>query len=127
MDYLNFAIMRVEELFRWRYSVQDAIVEGVGKSFGIVFSAPAIIMAVAAVFATMRALEIQQLGFALALAVLFDTTVILLVLLPSPMSLAGKCLWHLPSWLKWILGGPKQTQEPVTAQPAVAPAGDGDD
>ncbi len=120
MDYLNFAITRVEELFRRGYSVQDAIVEGVGDSFGIVFSAAAIMIAVAAVFAVMRFFAIQQLGFALALAVLFDTTVILLVLLPSLMSLAGKHLWYLPSWLNWIPGGPKQTQEQVSAQPVAA-------
>ena len=119
MDYLNFAITRVEELYRRGYSVQDAIVEGVGDSFGIVFSAAAIMIAVAVVFAVMRFLQIQQLGFALALAVLFDTTVILLVLLPSLMSLAGKYLWYLPSWLNWIPGGPKQTQGQVSAQPAV--------
>ena len=124
MDYLNFAITRVEELFRCGYSIQDAIIEGVGDSFGIVFSAAAIMIAVAAVFSVMRFLAIQQLGFALALAVLFDTTVILLVLLPSLMSLAGKYLWYLPSWLNWLPGGPKQTTEQVSAEPAPAPGGD---
>ncbi len=114
MDYLNFAITRVEELYRRGYTVQDAIVEGVGDSFGIVFSAAAIMIAVAAVFALMRFLVIQQLGFALAIAVLFDTTVILLVLLPALMGVAGKHLWYLPSWLNWIPGGPKQD----SAQPA---------
>ena len=107
MDYLNFAITRVEELFRRGYSVQDAIVEGVGNSFGIVFSAAAIMIAVAVVFALMRFLQIQQLGFALAIAVLLDATVILLVLLPSLMALAGKRLWSLPSWLQWLPGGVK--------------------
>ena len=105
MDYLNFAITRVEELFRRGYIVEDAIVEGVGNSFGIVFSAAAIMIGVAAVFALMRFLAIQQLGFALAIAVLFDTTVILLILLPALMSLAGKHLWYLPSWLRWLPGG----------------------
>ena len=126
MDYLNFAITRVEELFRRGYSVQDAIVEGVGDSFGIVFSTAAIMIVVAAVFAVIRFLQIQQLGFTLALAVIFDTTIILLVLLPSLMALAGKHLWYLPSWLNWIPGGPKQPQEQVSAEPAGASAGDGD-
>ena len=120
MDYLNFAITRVEELFHRGYSVEDAIVEGVGNSFGIVFSAAAIMISVAAVFALMRFLAIQQLGFALALAVLLDTTVILLVLLPALMSAAGKYLWYLPSWLNWIPGGPKEHQGQTSAQPAVA-------
>ena len=120
MDYLNFAITRVEELYRRGNSVQDAIVEGVGNSFGIVFSAAAIMIAVAAVFSLMRFLQIQQMGFALAIAVLLDATVILLVLLPSLMALAGKHLWYLPSWLNWIPGGPKQPREQVRAQPAGA-------
>jgi len=107
MDYLNFAITRVEELFHRGYSVEDAIVEGVGDSFGIVFSAAAIMIAVAAVFALMRFLAIQQLGFALAIAVLLDTTIILLLMLPALMGLAGKHLWYLPSWLNWLPGGQK--------------------
>ncbi len=105
MDYLCFAITRVEELFHRGYSAEDAIIEGVGKSFGVVFSAAGIMIAVAAVFALMRLLMIQQMGFALAVAVLFDTTVILLVLLPALMGLAGGQLWYLPGWLKWIPGG----------------------
>lgn len=127
MDYLNFAITRVEELFRRGYSVEDAITEGVGDSFGIVFSAAAIMIAVAAVFAVMRFLAIQQLGFALALAVLLDTTVILLVLLPALMGVAGKYLWYFPGWLEWIPGGQKQEQKEVLAKPTVVLADDGND
>lgn len=37
----------------------------------------------------MRFLDIQQLGFALAIFVVIDATVILLVLLPALMGLAG--------------------------------------
>ena len=124
MSIPNSFANRVEELYRRGYSVQDAIVEGVGDSFGIVFSAAAIMIAVAAVFALMRFLAIQQLGFALAIAVLFDTTVILLVLLPALMGVAGKYLWYLPSWLNWIPGGPKQVQGPAGVQPAPASADD---
>ena len=122
MDYLNFAITRVEELFRRGYSIQDAIVEGVGNSFGIVFSAAAIMIAVAAVFALMRFLAIQQLGFALVLAVLFDTTVILLVLLPALMAVAGKYLWYFPSWLRWIPGGRNLVEPPGPS--AASPTGE---
>ena len=60
----------------------------------------------------------NQVGFALAITVLFDTTVTLLVLLTSLMGMAGKHLWYLP-----IPGGPK-TGEQVSIQPAVAPADD---
>ena len=123
MDYLNFAITRVEELVHRGYNVEDAITEGVGNSFGIVFSAAAIMIAVVVVFAVLRFLPIQQLGFALALAVLLDTTVILLVLLPALMGVCGKYLWYFHSWLKWIPGGWKRMVEGATTQAtAAAPA-----
>ena len=42
MDYLTFAIGRVQELYHRGYSTEDAIEEGVREGFGIVFSAAAI-------------------------------------------------------------------------------------
>lgn len=118
MDYLTFAIGRVQELYQRGLSTEDAIIEGVGKGFGIVLSAAAIMIAVAAVFATMRFLAIQQLGFALAIAVLFDTTLILLVMLPALMGLARRQLWYLPSWLNWLPGGAVSAPEPARVEPA---------
>ncbi len=106
MDYLTFAIGRVQELRQRGWSTEDAIVEGIRGSFGIVFSAAAIMIAVAAVFAMMRFLAIQQMGFTLAVAVLFDATLILLVILPAMLRISNDRLWYLPSWLKWLPGGP---------------------
>jgi RND superfamily putative drug exporter len=123
MDYLTFAIGRVQELRYRGWSTEDAIVEGVGKSFGVVFSAAAIMIAVASVFVPMRFFAIQQLGFALALAVLFDTTLILLVLLPSWMRVAHHRLWYLPKWLNWIPGGSAVSAE--VAAPIPVPGGEG--
>jgi RND superfamily putative drug exporter len=108
MDYLTFAIGRVQELYRRGWSTEDAIVEGIRGSFGVVFSAAAIMIAVAAVFTFTRFLAMQQFGFALAIAVLFDATLILLVLLPAMLRLAHNRLWYLPRWLSWIPGGPSQ-------------------
>lgn len=106
MDYLTFAIGRVQELRLRGWRTEDAIVEGIRGSFGIVFSAAAIMIAVAAVFAMMRLLQIQQMGFTLAIAVLFDATLILLVLLPAMLRISNERLWYLPSWLNWLPGGP---------------------
>ena len=113
MDYLTFAIGRVQELYRRGWSTEDAIVEGVGNSFGIVVSAAAIMIAVAVVFAFMRFLAVQQMGFTLAVAVLFDTSIILLVMLPALMSLFRRVLWYLPGWLNWIPGGTAAGSEPA--------------
>ena len=106
MDYLTFAIGRVQELYHRGYSTEDAIEEGVREGFGIVLSAAAIMIAVATAFAFTKFFALQQFGFTLALAVLFDTTLILLVLLPAMLRLAHDRLWYLPGWLEWLPGGP---------------------
>ena len=111
MDYLTFAIGRTQELYQRGYSTEEAILEGVRDGFGIVFSAAAIMIAVATVFAFTRVIGLQQFGFTLALAVFFDATMILLVLLPSMMRLAHDRLWYLPFWLDWLPGGPKDFPE----------------
>jgi putative drug exporter of the RND superfamily len=33
-----------------------------------------------------------------------DATVVLLLLLPASLRLAGERLWYLPSWLEWLPG-----------------------
>jgi RND superfamily putative drug exporter len=122
MDYLCYAITRVQELYCRGWSTRDAIIEGVGNSFGVVVSAAAIMIGVAAVFAVLiRFFAMQQMGFALAIAVLFDTTVILLLMLPAFLGLAGDRLWYLPGWLQWIPGGPAAAPAPELA-PAPGPA-----
>lgn len=127
MDYLCFAITRVQELYRRGWNSRDAIIEGVGNCFGVVGSAAAIMIAVAAVFAVqIRFFAMQQMGFALAVAVLLDTTIILLLLLPALMGLAGRRLYLLPSWLQWIPGVRETTTapEPIaksTPRPRTAP------
>ena len=118
MDYLTFAIGRVQELHHRGWKTEDAILEGIRGSFGVVGSAAAIMIAVAVALLPVRFLAMKQMGFALALAVLFDATLVLLVLLPAMMRLAGDRLWYLPSWLNWIPGGPKPTPIP---EPTPAP------
>ena len=50
----------------------------------------------------MREIDIKQMGFGLAVAVLLDATIIRAVLLPSAMKLLGEWNWYLPSWLEWL-------------------------
>jgi RND superfamily putative drug exporter len=58
--------------------------------------------AVFAVFATLRTLDIEQMGIGPAVAILLDATVIRAVLLPATMKLLGEWHWYLPSWLEWL-------------------------
>jgi uncharacterized membrane protein YdfJ with MMPL/SSD domain len=83
-----------------------------------------------AIFATLQAMIFKQFGVGLAAAILIDATIIRAILLPASMKLLGEWNWYLPRWLEWLPhfehGGSVERDEPtepVTAPPAVAPAG----
>ena len=118
MDYLTFAIGRFKEFHDRGMSTEEAILEAVRGGFGTIFSAAAIMVGVALVFAFSRVFFLQEFGFALAVAVILDGTVILVILLPACLKLAGESNWYLPSWLNWLPGGGGVPQE--LPQPAMA-------
>ena len=117
MDYLTFAIGRFKELHDGGRSTEEAILESVSGGFGTVFSAALIMVAVATVFAFTRVLGLQQFGFALAVAVLLDGTVLLAILLPACLRLAGESNWYLPFWLQWLPGGSAKSVNVKSASP----------
>ena len=61
-----------------------------------------IMVAVFAIFGTLRLIMMKQLGVGLGLAVLIDATVIRGVLLPASMKLLGEWNWYMPHWLGWV-------------------------
>jgi RND superfamily putative drug exporter len=63
-------------------STGDAVRHGVRASAGVVTSAAAVMVAVFAVFAILSVIDMKQLGFALATAILIDATIVRAVLLP---------------------------------------------
>jgi uncharacterized membrane protein YdfJ with MMPL/SSD domain len=77
-----------------------------------------------AIFASLRTLDIKQLGVGLAVAVLLDATLIRGVLLPAAMKLLGDWNWYLPSWLEWLprLNAEGRLHEEVPDAPAIPSA-----
>ena len=51
---------------------------------------------------SLSTLDIKQMGFGLAAAILIDSTLIRAVLLPAVMKLLGEWNWYLPRWLEWL-------------------------
>jgi uncharacterized membrane protein YdfJ with MMPL/SSD domain len=82
------------------------------------------------VFATESALDLEQLGVGLSVAILIDATITRGILLPATMKLLGEWNWYLPRWLQWLPeskheGGTRPDREPRTSpgpvsQPASA-------
>jgi len=122
MDYHVFIVSRIKELVDRGESNADAVAHGIRRTASTVTSAAAVMVAVFAIFASLRTLDIKQLGVGLAVAVLLDATVIRGVLLPATMKLLGDWNWYLPRSLAWL---PRLTPEaggeaPPAGEPAPA-------
>jgi uncharacterized membrane protein YdfJ with MMPL/SSD domain len=102
MDYHVFILSRIKELVDGGMSTEEAVSTGIKRPAGTVTSAAVVMVAVFAIFVSLRTLDIKQMGFGLAAAILIDATVIRAVLLPAAMKLLGDWNWYLPSWLEWL-------------------------
>lgn len=49
-----------------------------------------------------RLVQLQELGFGLAVAVFLDATIVRSAPVPSVMTILGDRNWYLPSWLRWL-------------------------
>jgi RND superfamily putative drug exporter len=102
MDYHVFILSRVKELHDGGMPTEQAVADGIKRTAGTVTSAAVVMVAVFAIFVTLRTLDIKQMGFGLAAAILIDSTVVRAVLLPAVMKLLGDWNWYLPRWLEWL-------------------------
>lgn len=113
MDYEVFLLSRIKEAFDRTGKNNEATMEGLSATASVITSAGLIMIMVFGVFAFARLLIMQFLGFGLAVAVLFDATIIRMVLVPAFMHLMGR--WN------WWPGIPIHPPETVTISGEVAP------
>lgn len=93
MDYEVFLVTRIMEGRRSGLDDRTAIVEGVASTGTVITNAAAIMLVVFGAFAMGQFLLIKLLGFTLAVAVLFDATVVRMVIGPALLQLAGRWNW----------------------------------
>ena len=93
MDYEVFLVARVREARMQGLGEDDAVAEGLARSGGMITSAAAIMIVVFAAFMLGEFLLIRMLGFALAVAVFLDATVVRMAIGPALLALAGKWNW----------------------------------
>ena len=122
MDYHVFILSRVRELVDRGVPTEEAVSRGIKTTASTVTAAAAVMVAVFAVFASLRTLDIKQMGVGLAVAVLLDATLIRGVLLPATMKLLGDWNWYLPRWLEWLprVSFEGKREERIDAVPAPA-------
>ncbi|MEV6279170.1 MMPL family transporter [Nocardia sp. NPDC051832] len=93
MDYQVFVLSRIQEAVDNGASTRQAVLDGVGGSAGVVTSAAFVMVTVFASFIPLHIMEMKQMGFALAAAVLLDAFVIRIVILPALLLLLGDRTW----------------------------------
>lgn len=111
MDYEVFLVARVAEARRAGLGDAEGLVFALSRTAGVITSAAAIMVAVFGAFAHGGFLLVKMLGFALAVAVLIDATLIRIALGPALLRLFGRFNW-------W----PAQAASP-TRDARLAPAG----
>jgi RND superfamily putative drug exporter len=102
MDYHVFIISRIREAVDGGMRTDEAVRHGIKSTAGVVTSAAVVMVAVFAIFGSLRMVEFKQMGVGLAVAVLLDATLVRAVLLPAAMTLLGERNWYLPRRLHWL-------------------------
>ena len=102
MDYHVFLLSRVREHYDHTGNNEESVRVGLQQTGRLITGAALIMVAVFSTFAGGRLVEMQQMGFGLAFAVLIDATLIRTVLVPATLKLCGNANWYLPRGLRWL-------------------------
>ena len=102
MDYEVFLMSRIREEWDTYHEPRKSVVLGVANTARVITTAALIMIAVFFSFVTIKNPTVQVLGFGMAVAVLLDSTIVRMVLVPAIMELFGKAAWWFPKWLEWL-------------------------
>src|SRR5204863_6022595 len=97
IDYEVFQLTRMREGYALTGSTEGAITYGVQRTAGVVTGAAITMTTVFAASATADITPTREFGVGLGFAVLFDATLVRLVLLPAAMRMCGEANWWLPA------------------------------
>jgi RND superfamily putative drug exporter len=120
MDYHVFILSRIRELYDRGLDTEEAVAKGIKSTAGVVTAAATVMVAVFAIFVSLSTVDMKQLGFGLATAILIDATIVRAVLLPAAMKLLGDWNWYLPRWLEWLPRLEHERTADVVAEPEPA-------
>ena len=119
-DYEVLMLSRVREHYLRTKNNSESVAAGLQNTAGIITAAGLILIGTFASFSTGRVMGVKEIGIGLAIAVLIDSTVVRIVLVPATMRLAGRANWWMPAWLKRIVPEISEGSAPPTAEPAPA-------
>ena len=103
MDYELFLVSRMREAKDDGSTNNEAIIEGIANTSGVVTGAAIILVGALSGFVYGHFAGLQELGIGLAVGIIIDATIIRGLLLPSSMVLLGRWNWWLPQRFATLL------------------------
>jgi RND superfamily putative drug exporter len=100
MDYEVFLLSRIKEFHDRGRPNNESVRLGLQRSGRIITSAAAIMVVVFGGFIFGKLLVIKEVGFALAVVVVVDATIVRLLLVPATMTVLGRANWWAPRRFK---------------------------
>ncbi|ANZ18074.1 MMPL family transporter [Streptomyces noursei] len=121
MDYEVFLVSRMRESYVHGVRPAEAVVDGFRHGGRVVAAAAVIMTSVFSGFIMEDNDFIKMIGFALAIAVLFDAFIVRMAIVPALFALLGRSAWWLPKWLDRILPRVDVEGEQLAQHTAPAP------
>ncbi|MBM3658327.1 MAG: MMPL family transporter [Actinobacteria bacterium] len=118
MDYEVFLMSRIKEEWDRSGDPQESVVLGVANTARVITTAALIMIVVFGSFVTNASPTVKLIGFGMAVAVLIDSTLLRMVMVPAVMALLGKSAWWFPRWLGWLPHLRLEEGDPPDAPPA---------
>ena len=115
MDYEVFMLTRMREAYDETKHTRKAIELGLARTGKLVTSAALVLMFAFFSLSTGPGPDIKQFAIGLAAGIIFDATVIRMLLVPSTMMLLGRWNWWLPTWTARVLRTRPSPLEPAAA------------
>ncbi|MFC9680518.1 MMPL family transporter [Streptomyces sp. NPDC056948] len=116
MDYQVFVVSRIREAALAGVPTRQAVLDGIRSSASVVTSAAVVMTTVFASFVFLHIIEMKQIGFVLAAAVLIDAFVVRVMILPAAMLLLGESSWWPSRAVRRALAVPEKRS---SSRPAV--------
>ena len=103
MDYEVFLLSRVREEWRRTGDSRTSVADGLAATAKVITAAAAIMIVVFGSFMLEFERTMKMMGTGLSVAILFDATIVRMLLVPATMELLGDRNWWIPAWLDRIL------------------------
>jgi RND superfamily putative drug exporter len=103
MDYLVFLLASTKEHFERTGDADEAVRASIAHTARPIAAAAGVMVGVFLTFGLAGTLPMKEMGLILATAVLVDSLLVRLVLIPALLKIVGKAAWWLPGWMDRLL------------------------